>query len=127
MTDLRQDPRDILVETPGTVALGDPVVVSLSHPADPGEAHRMATDELAELVIDRPTGPDWYADLRSDAAGAPVEAGEEMETGDGFFAGLEGVTHTEPQWRRGDDDVIGSAKPSRAERRQVLRLRRRAD
>jgi len=103
-------------------------VVTLPLPAAPGEAetHRMTADELAELTVDKPTGPDWYADLRRDAD-APVEVGEEMETGDGFFAGLEGVTHTEFQWRRGDDDVIGSGKPSRAEKRRVLRLRRRAD
>lgn len=87
----------------------------------------MAADELAGLIVDSPTGPDWYADLRSDAAGAPANAGEGTEVGEGFFAGLEGVTHTELQWRRGDDDVIGSGKPSRTERRRDLRLRRRGD
>jgi len=85
----------------------------------------MAADELAELIVDSPTGPEWYADLRSDAVSADAEDG--MEAGEGFFAGLAGVTHTELQWRRGDDDVIGSGKPSRTERRRDLRLRRRGD
>ena len=108
----------------------DPIVVSLSTSPDTGvaEVHRMTAEELAEFVVESPSGPQWYADLRSDAPGTAVEVvGDEMEVDEGFFAGLEGVTHTEPQWRRGDDDVIGSGKPTRTERRQVLRLRRRAD
>ena len=129
MTDLHPDLRDLLVEVPQAVTVEDPIVVSLYPPADAGqaEAHRMAADELAEVVVEGPTGPNWYADLRGDAVGTDVEVGEGPEAGEGFFAGLEGVTHIEPQWRRGDDDVIGSGKPSRAERRHVLRLRRRAD
>ncbi|MHB1924261.1 MAG: hypothetical protein ACYCSJ_06195 [Acidimicrobiales bacterium] len=128
MTDLHPDLRDLLVEAP-EATVEDPLAVSLSPRADAGEAeaHRMAADELAGLLVESPTGPAWYADLRSDPSGTVVDREEGTEASGGFFAGLEGVTHAEPQWRRGDDDVIGSGKPSRTERRQVLRLRRRAD
>ena len=71
-----------------------------------------------------------FADFLTHEAPAPDSApalSEEPEADlTEIFAGLELNEPVSTEWRRGDDDVIGSGTQSRSEKRRSLRLRRKA-